>query len=165
MDGLEINGNTISTCNGGCKAIVDSGTSFIAAPQTDADHIASSLGATPYSYSGLYKIDCSKKGPNMTFVLAGHKYHLTHDQYTIELVGTCFLQLMGLKQNIWILGDAFMGPYYTVFDMEANRVGFAVSKDTKKNPQTTTKKGGAAVMQLSMAAICVTAFVSMGKLL
>jgi len=153
MDSFKVGGKGIVACKGGCKAIVDSGTSFIAAPSNDADNIASALGAYYNSFNGLYEIDCFAKSPNMTFVLSGREYQLNFDQYIITLPsGECVLQLLSMNTNppLWILGDTFMGAFYTVFDMEKNRVGLS---------------GGATTMQLSLYAFCATAFVFMGKIL
>jgi len=159
MDSLKVGGKGTVACKGGCKAIVDSGTSFIAAPSKDAANIADALGAYYNYFKSLYEIDCYSKRPNMTFVLSGREYQLNFDQYIYnDPNGYCYLQLLAVDESsenppLWILGDTFMGPFYTVFDMEKNRVGLSGGSN------------GATTMQLSLYALCATAFVFMGKIL
>ncbi|NXH29374.1 CATD protein, partial [Myiagra hebetior] len=136
MDGVDV-ANGVSVCQGGCEAIVDTGTSLITGPTKEVKKIQEAIGAKPL-VKGEYVVPCDSVPtlPNITMVLGGKGYQLTGEQYILK-VGTgsamvCMSGFSGLDipppgGPLWILGDVFIGPFYTVFDRDVNRVGFAPS--------------------------------------
>uniref|UniRef100_A0A672K1Y0 Cathepsin D n=1 Tax=Sinocyclocheilus grahami TaxID=75366 RepID=A0A672K1Y0_SINGR len=135
MDGMSI-GSELTLCKGGCEAIVDTGTSLITGPAAEIKALQKAIGAIP-----LIQGEPVLGKQNTEGIFANHNNILK--TYLSLFVCMCLQESQGGKEiclsgfmgldipppagPLWILGDVFIGQYYTVFDRENNRVGFAKS--------------------------------------
>jgi len=128
---IEIGGTSLGSCKdvvGHCNFVVDTGTSILTGPHTKINPILEKIGNVSSTCDGVDKL------PIITFVFGGQKFPLGPEFYVIKLADgnggyECEIGIQALDQlGLWILGDPFLRKYYSVFDRQSNRVGFALAK-------------------------------------
>lgn len=134
VDGISVGSQVIDS---NFTGIADTGTSLFAGPKDKIALIQSAIGATPV-INGEYQISCDKipSLPTITVTLNGIQFPLKGSDYilkisqlgsTLCLSGFAGIDLPARLGDFWILGDVFIGKYYSIFDRGNNRVGFATS--------------------------------------
>jgi len=134
-NGFKIGGKNLACGTLPCPMVVDSGTSIIVAPSNEFSAINKTLP--------VLKSDCSnvESMPTITITIAGKAFTLEPDFYVLRGadtngVDTCQLGIQGMSVVatggfLWILGDPFLRKYYSIFDRDQNRVGFALANQPK----------------------------------
>merc|ERR1712151_204937 len=128
---IKVGGASAVSCNflTGCYMVVDTGTSVLAGPTKTVGELTSKIGNVSSDCSNVDKL------PSISISMGGKDFDLGPDFYVLRMADQigkeqCQLGIEGVNAGvpIWILGDPFLRKYYTVWDAEANRVGFATAK-------------------------------------
>lgn len=138
MSDVTLDNKNLGLCGAGgghnCQVAVDTGTSLLAGPTDVVALLVEKLQVAD---------DCSnlQSLPDLGFIVGDHILNLKAEDYVSENSDRCSLGLMSLdipppKGPLFIFGDPFLRKYYTVYDRQKMRVGFALAKhkpDTGKN--------------------------------
>jgi len=109
-----------------CQVAVDTGTSQLAGPTDVINELSRRLNV---------KSDCSNYHdlPMLGFVMGEHTLNLDPSDYVDKGPDGCEVSLMPLdvpppNGPLFIFGDPFLRKYYTAYDRQSRKVGFAVAK-------------------------------------
>jgi len=134
---IKVGGKTSSACDDGidtvCRFIVDTGTSTISGSADAMGPVIKMIGEV--------KSDCSNAAslPTVQITLAGKDLDLDPAFYVLRSndasgAEVCRLGIDTMPSFIplFILGTPFLRKYYTVFDADQQRIGFALAKQPKE---------------------------------
>jgi cathepsin D len=139
MNRVSVGNNPIEFCNPNCKAIADTGTSIILGPSDELDALNNALGAT-ITADGNYGFDCNSIDvlPDVHLNIGGNVFKLNSRQYVVISVVNgqtfCDSGFQGYDVPFWVLGDVFLGAFYTVFDYGNQSIRFAKAVNKYETP-------------------------------
>merc|ERR1711972_304761 len=128
---IKVAGERTKVCSWlfGCEMVVDTGTSVLAGPPSAVNKVLAKIGKVAPDCSNVASL------PSISISMGGKDFELDPDFYVIRAkdahgMTQCLLGIQGINAGapIWILGDPFLRKYYTVWDAEHKRVGFALAK-------------------------------------
>mmetsp|Transcript_24484 Transcript_24484/g.64601 ORF Transcript_24484/g.64601 Transcript_24484/m.64601 type:complete len:412 (-) Transcript_24484:169-1404(-) len=131
IEDITLNGVAQKLCQD-CRVAVDTGTSQLAGPTHLIKQMNTLLDV---------KNDCSNYHalPELGFIVGGRVLTLAPHDYVDKAGSSCSTSLMSLdvpppKGPLFVFGIPFLQRYYSVYDHENSRVGFAVAKHAGEEP-------------------------------
>merc|ERR1719387_502896 len=131
---VALNGDATGLCKKRCQIAADTGTSLLAGPTSMVDKLVRKLNV---------RSDCSNYDglPSLGFILGNATLELNNVDYVDRSPEGCALAFMPLdipppRGPLFILGDPFLRKYYTVYDRERLRLGFAVANHGTETPES-----------------------------
>jgi hypothetical protein len=124
MDNIGL-GDKQSTVSGRL-GYIDTGTSYIFAPQEDAEAFHALIPGSSVGKDGAtYTVPCSTTDP-ITITFSGVTYSIASEDWVgPSRNGVCTSNIYGMPvvEGGWLLGDTFLKNVYVLFDIDENRVG------------------------------------------
>ncbi|XP_019810032.2 pregnancy-associated glycoprotein 1-like [Bos indicus] len=129
MDGISMKTKVVA-CSDGCEAVVDTGTSLIKGPRKLVNKIQKLIGATPRGSKHYVYCSAVNALPSIIFTINGINYPVPARAYILkDSRGRCYTafkkQRFSSSTETWLLGDAFLRVYFSVFDRGNGRIGLA----------------------------------------
>lgn len=106
-----------------CPVLVDTGTSGIGVPSIFYDKVMDAIQGDLDCYQGICSTEKKKDYPDLLFKIGSETFTLQPQDYLVCLEGECLIRIQDTG-DIWILGDAFINGFYTIFDTRNKRIGF-----------------------------------------
>lgn len=117
-----------------CQGVLDSGSSLMMGPQDDLNPLLAQL-----TFGQDSQVNCTSNHafPKLGFVIGGEVFEMEPDEYMDRSHGPgqsqgqdiCWAHLMPVGDTgrgpIFVLGMPFMRAFYTVYDIQAKRIGIA----------------------------------------
>ncbi|KAL8763786.1 MAG: hypothetical protein Q9184_000488 [Pyrenodesmia sp. 2 TL-2023] len=136
IDDAKVNGKSCSMT--GKSAIIDTGTSFILLPPSDAEQLHSQIPGSQQD-GETFNIPCTCQTP-VQLIFSGVSYSISPADYVGDPISdgssTCTTNFIGRRPfgpDQWLVGDVFLKNVYSVFDYDEKRIGFA-SKTSESTP-------------------------------
>jgi len=142
---VRVGDELLDICNdGGCTGIVDTGTSLLGVPREGIQELNWKLARMLGDRTAVKEdFDCRQHpGPALVFDLGGFSITLGHEEYTRPASLTFFnnetqteqvlcrasllpVSMPSIGPKIFLMGEPVLRTYYTAYDAQEQRIGFA----------------------------------------